>query len=76
MRKQKLVVAILSRTFFNPDESHVIFETQGNEVFCRLEILNKPAYYKSLEFPFIRLQPYKLCPIAINPYIFRPVIRR
>jgi 5'-nucleotidase len=38
MRNQKLVVAVSSRTLFNLDDSHAIFETQGKEAFCRYQI--------------------------------------
>ena len=38
MKNQKLVVAVSSRTLFDLDESHRIFETEGKEAFCRYQI--------------------------------------
>jgi 5'-nucleotidase len=38
MLKQKLVVAVSSRALFNLDESHMIFETEGKEAYCRYQI--------------------------------------
>ncbi|NOQ34971.1 MAG: 5'-nucleotidase [Methylococcaceae bacterium] len=55
MDNQKLIIAISSRTLFNLDASHHIFETQGKEAFCRYqiereeEILEKGAGFALVE---------------------------
>ncbi|PPD24447.1 MAG: 5'-nucleotidase, partial [Methylomonas sp.] len=38
MSDQKLVVAVSSRTLFNLNESHAIFENQGKEAYCQYQI--------------------------------------
>lgn len=36
--KGKLVVAISSRALFNLDESHAVFENEGEEAYCRYQV--------------------------------------
>jgi 5'-nucleotidase len=36
--QEKLVVAISSRALFNLDESHAVFENEGEEAYCRYQI--------------------------------------
>lgn len=60
MREKKLVVAVSSRTLFNLDESHALFETQGKEVFCRYQIehedeILEPGYGFALVKKFLSL---------------------
>lgn len=50
---KKLVVAISSRALFDLNESHLIFETQGKEAYCRYQIeheeeLLEPGFAYSL----------------------------
>lgn len=35
---EKLVVAISSRALFNLDESHTVFETEGEDAYCRYQV--------------------------------------
>ena len=60
MRKQKLVVAVSSRTLFNLDDSHAIFKTHGKEAFCRYQIEHEdeilaPGYGFSLVKKFLAI---------------------
>ena len=36
--KDKLVIAISSRALFNLDESHAVFENEGEEAYCRYQV--------------------------------------
>ena len=36
--QDKLVVAISSRALFNLDESHAVFENEGEEAYCRYQV--------------------------------------
>ncbi|MEY3808129.1 MAG: hypothetical protein RI893_1105 [Pseudomonadota bacterium] len=60
MREKKLVVAVSSRTLFNLDESHALFETQGKEAFCQYQIKHEdeilePGYGFALVKKFLSL---------------------
>lgn len=38
MTKDKLTIAISSRALFSLDESHVVFENEGVDAYCRYQI--------------------------------------
>lgn len=63
----KLVVAISSRALFNLDEAHKIFETKGEEAYCRYQIAHEDKILEpGIAFPLVK----KL--LAINEKIPAP----
>lgn len=64
MSKQKLVVAVSSRTLFNLDESHAIFEKQGKEAFCCYQVeheeeILEPGYGFALVRKFLAINDFR-----------------
>jgi len=66
---RKLVVAISSRTLFDLDDSHRLFETEGKEAFCRYQVEheNEPLE-PGVAFPLVQ----KL--LAINQASSEPLV--
>jgi len=66
---RKLVVAISSRTLFDLDDSHRLFETEGKEAFCRYQVEheNEPLE-PGVAFPLVQ----KL--LAINQASLEPLV--
>lgn len=53
--QQKMVVAISSRALFDLEESHVLFETQGVEAYCRYQIERENEVLKpGVAFPLVK----------------------